>query len=142
MTDETSNRVSASNPRRMQLVVIGLAVTYVMTFLSGFLQATQFNFVNYILFALLFIGGIVLIKLTVKSEATGMTRGVLFLTGVSTTLLFISYVAYEWFRHKGYGDLEGSIEGLLYLMTLFFWILVIVSLVLIRKMGGRNSVSA
>ena len=124
------------------MVVIGLAVIYVMTFLSGFLQATQFNFVNYIFFFLLFIGGIVLISVTVKSEATGMTRGVLFLTGISTTLLFIFYVAYEWSRLKGHSDLEGSIEGLLYLTTLFFWILVIVSLVLIRKMGGRNSVSA
>ena len=141
MTDETRNRVSGSSLKKMQLVVIGLAVTYVMTFLSGFLQGTQFNFVNYIFFALLFIGGIVLIKVTGKSEATGMTWGVLFLTGVSTTLLFLFYVAYEWFRHKGYSDLEGSIEGLLYLTTLFFWILVIVSLVLIRKMAGRNSVS-
>ena len=142
MTDETRSILLGLSSLTLQKVVIGLAVTYVMTFLSGFLQATQFNFVNYIFFSLLFIGGIVLISVTVKSEATGMTRGVLFLTGISTTLLFIFYVAYEWFRLKGYSDLEGSIEGLLYLTTLVFWILVIVSLVLIRKIGGRNSVSA
>jgi hypothetical protein len=75
----------------MQKLVIGLAVIYVLTFLSGFLQGTQFNFFNYIFFFLLFIGGIVLISVTVKSEATGMTRGILFLTGISTTLLFIFY---------------------------------------------------
>jgi hypothetical protein len=142
MTDEIHNGVSDSNPRRMRLVVIGLAVTYVMTFLSGFLQATQFNFVNYIFFSLLFIGGILLISVTVKSEATGMKRVVLILTGISSTLLFIFYVAYEWFRLKGYGDLEGSVEGLLYLTTLLFWILVIASLVLIRRIEGCNSVSA
>ena len=124
----------------MQKVVIGLAVIYVLTFLSGFLQATRFNFLNHVFFSLLFIGGIVLISVTAKSEATGMTRGVLFLTGVSTTLLFIFYVAYEWSRLKGYNDLEGSMEGLLYLTTLIFWILVIMSLVLIRRIGGANSI--
>ena len=139
MTDEVHNRVSEDNPRRMKRTVIGLAVIYVMTFLSGFLQDTQFNFVNYILFSLLFIGGIVLISVTVKSDATGMTRGILFLTGISTTLLFTFYVGYEWFRLRGYTDLEGSIEGLLYLTTLVFWIGVIASLVLIRRIGGRNS---
>jgi len=123
----------------MKRTVVGLAVIYVMTFLGGFLQDTQFNFLNYIFFSLLFIGGIVLISVTVKSEATGMTRGILFLTGISTTLLFTFYVGYEWFRLRGYSDLEGSIEGLLYLTTLLFWIGVIASLVLIRRIGGRNS---
>ena len=123
----------------MQKVVIGLAVTYVMTFVSGFLQATPFNFLNYIFFVLLLIGAIVLLNLTVKSEAPGMTKGILFLTGISTTLLFIFFVAYEWSRLNGYHDLEGSIEGLLYLTTLIFWILVVASLVLIRKVGVGNS---
>ena len=124
----------------IQRVVIGLAVIYVLTFLSGFLQDTPFNFVNYILFSLLFIGGICLISVTVKSEATGLTRVIVLLTGISTTLLFIFGVAYEWFRLKGYKDLEGQIEGLLYLTTLIFWILVVVSLILIRRMGGSNSI--
>ena len=124
----------------LQKVVIGLAVIYVLTFLSGFLQDTRFNFLNYVFFSLLFVGGIVLISVTAKSEAAGMTKGVLFLTAVSTTLLFIFYVAYEWFRLNGYTDLEGSVEGLLYLITLIFWIMVIMSLVLIRRIGGAHSV--
>ena len=123
----------------MQKVVIGLAVIYVMTFVSGFLQAAPFNFLNYIFFVLLLIGAIVLLNLTVKSEAPGMTKGILFLTGISTTLLFIFFVAYEWSRLNGYHDLEGSIEGVLYLTTLIFWILVVASLVLIRKVGVGNS---
>jgi len=98
-------------------VVIGLAVVYVLTFLSGFLQETPFNFLNHLFFSLLCMGGIVLIRVTSKSETTGKTRGVLFLTGVYTILLFIFYVAYEWFRVNGNNDLEGSLEGLLYLTT-------------------------
>ena len=124
----------------MQKVVIGLAVIYVMTFLCGFLQATPYNFLNYVFFSLLFIGGILLISVTVKSEATGMTRGIVLLTGISTILLFIFGGAYEWFRLKGDHDLEASIEGFLYLLTLIFWILVVVSLVLIRRIGGGNSI--
>ena len=124
----------------LQKAVIGLAVIYVFTFLSGFLQDTRFNFVNHVFFSLLFIGGIVLMSVTAKSEAAGMTRWILFLTGVSTTLLFIFYVAYEWSRLKGHSDVEGSMEGLLYLITLIFWVLVVVSLVLLRRMGGANSV--
>ena len=139
MTDETHHKVSEDNPRRLLKIVIGLAVIYVMTFLSGFLQDTQLNFINYIFFFLLFIGGIVLIRVTVKSEATGMTKGILFLTGISTTLLFIFYIGYELLRLNGYEDFVGSIEALLYLTTLFFWILEIISLVLIRRIGDRNS---
>jgi hypothetical protein len=124
----------------MQKVVIGLAVIYVLTFLGGFLQDTPFNFFNYVFFFLLFIGGIGLIGVTVKSEATGMTKGIVSLTGISATLLFVLFVAYEWFRLKGHNDLEGSIEGLLYLTTLIFWISVVVSLALIRRIGGGNSI--
>ena len=46
------------------------------------------------------------------------------------------------FRLEGDQDLEGSIEALLYLTTLCFWIGVIGSLVLIGRIGGRNSSSA
>jgi len=136
--DETHDRLS-DNPRMLKRAVIGLAVIYVMTFLSGFLQDTQFNFLNYIFFSLLFVGGVVLTSMTVKSAVTGMTKGVLFLTGISSTLLFTFYVGYEWFRLRGNSDLQGSIEGLLYLTTLFFWIFVILSLILIWRIRSRKS---
>ena len=76
MSDETHNKVSEDNPRRLLKIVIGIAVIYVVTFLSGFLQDTQFNFFNYVFFSLLFAGGIVLIRETFKSEATAMTKGI------------------------------------------------------------------
>ena len=139
MADETRHRMSEDNPTGLRIIVAALAVVYVMTFLSGFLQDTQYNFFNYIFFSLLFIGGIGLMSETVKSEATGMTRGFLFLTGITTTLLLIFFVGYEWFRLNGYGDLEASVEVLLYGTTLLFWVGVIGSLVLIRRPKGLKS---
>ena len=146
MTDGTHRKMSEDHPRRLRRIVVGLAVIYVLTFLSGFLQATQYNLFNYIFFFLLFMGGIVLIRVTVRSKATGMTRGFLFLTGIATTLLLIFGIGYEWsggrlafFGLEGDQDLEGPIEALLYWITLSFWIGVIGSLVLIGRMGGRNS---
>ena len=133
MADETHHKMSEDNPTRLRIVVSALAVIYVMTFLSGFLQATKYNFLNYIFFFLLFIGGIGLMSVTIKSTQTGTTKGFLFLTGITTTLLLIFYVGYEWFRLKGYRDLETSMEALLYGTTLFFWIGAIGSLALIRK---------
>ena len=126
-------------PRRLLKIVIVLAVVYLLTFLSGFLQDTPFNFFSYIFFSLLLVGGIVLIKVTVKAEVSVITKGILFLIGISTTLLFIFYVSYELLRLKGYEDYAASIEALLYLITLFFWISVIISLVLINRMGRVNS---
>ena len=139
MADETHDKMNEEDLRRLKITVSALAVIYVMTFLSGFLQETQFNFFNYIFFSLLFIGGIGLMSTTVKSKATGLTRGFLFLTGISSTLLLIFFIGYEWFRLKGYPDLEGSIEAILYWTTLFFWVGVCGSLVLIRRPKDLNS---
>ena len=133
MAEATHQKVSEDNSTRLRIVVSALAVTYVMTFLSGFLQDTQYNFFNYVFFSLLFIGGIGLMNGTVKSTQTRTARGFLFLSGISTTLLLIFGIGYEWFRLKGYHDLEASIEALLYLLTLFFWVGAIGSLVLIRR---------
>ena len=139
MADETHHKMSEETLRRLKILVSALAVIYVVTFVSGFLQDTQFNFFNYLFFSLLFIGGIVLMNTTVKFKVTGKTKAFLFLTGISTTLLLISYIGYEWFRLKGHKDLEGSIEALLYWITLLFWIGVVGSLVLIRRRKGLNS---
>jgi len=133
MAEATHQKMSEDNSTRLRITVAALAVIYVMTFLSGFLQDTQYNFFNYIFFFLLFIGGIVLMSGTVNSTQTGTTKGFLFVSGISTTLLLIFGIGYEWFRLKGDHDLEASIEVLLYWLTLFFWIGAIGSLVLIRS---------
>ena len=118
MAEATHQKMSEDNSTTLRITVSALAVIYVMTFLSGFLQDTQYNFFNYIFFSLLFIGGIGLMSGTVKSRQTGTTRGFLFLSGISTTLLLIFGIGYEWFRLTGDHDLEASIEALLYLLTL------------------------
>jgi hypothetical protein len=139
MVDVTHHKMSEDNLKRLRGFVYVLAVVYLMTFLSGLLQATQFNFLNYIFFSLLFVGGFVLMNATVKSKATGMTLGFLILTGLSSISLGLFFVPYEWSRLTGLEHLEASIESLLYLITLSFWIAVIGSLVLIRRIRGLNS---
>jgi len=133
MSEIANQRTSEDNSTKLRMTVSAMAVIYVLTFLGGFLQNTQLNFVNYILFSFLLIGGIGLMSWTVSSTQTGTTKGFLFLSGISTTLMFISGIGYEWFRLKGNHDLEASIEGFLYLLTLFFWVGIIGSLVLIKS---------
>ena len=41
MTDGTHRKMSEDNPRRLRKIVIGLAVIYVTTFLSGFWSQTE-----------------------------------------------------------------------------------------------------
>ena len=135
----THHQMSDEDRTTLRHWVLALAVLYVMTFLSGFLQDTRFNFINYMIFALLGLGGLVLIRGTIEAKARGSMRGFLFLTGTSSILLLVFFLAYEWSRLGGQPDLEASIEGFLYGITLFFWIVVIGSLVLIRRMRDPHS---
>ena len=139
MADKTHHKMAEGNPGRLARIVTVLAMTYVATFLGGFLQATQLNFLNYIFFLLLSIGGIRLLSVTVKSKATGITKGFFLLTGICAIFLAIFFLGYEWSRLRGLEDLEVSIEAILYLVTLLFWIAVIGSLALIRRRKGLNS---
>jgi len=76
--------MSEDNTTRLKSIVSVLAVIYIVTFLGGFLQDTQYNFVNYIFFSLLFIAGIGLMNETVKATQTKTTKGFLFLTGTES----------------------------------------------------------
>ena len=51
MAEATHQKMSEDNSTRLRTTVSALAVTYVMTFLSSLLQATPFNFINYIFFS-------------------------------------------------------------------------------------------
>jgi len=105
----------------LRTIVAALAVICALTFVSDFLQATPYNFLSYVFFSLLCIGGIGLMSGTVKSTQSRATKGFLFLTGISAALLLIFFVGCEWFRLQGDQDLEASIEALLCFLTLFFW---------------------
>lgn len=139
MADVTQHKMSEENRRRLKQIVHVLAVLYVVTFLSGFLQDTRLNFFNYIFFSLLFLGGLVLMRVTVESKTTGTLRGSLFLTGISSILLLAFFLGYEYSRLSGDSDLEAFLEALLYGITLFFWIAVVGSLGLIRRLRTRTS---
>ncbi len=139
MADEPQHKPDDDNPGRLRRIVSALAMTSVLTFLSGFLQDTPLNFFNYIFIFLLLIGGIYLMNEILTSGVTGTTRGFLFLTGISATLLFIFYIGYEWFRLSGRKDAEASIEALLNCISLFFLVGVAGSLLLIRRLRGIDS---
>jgi hypothetical protein len=121
----------------LKRVVQLLSVFYVMTFGSGFLQDTRFNVINYLTFFLLCIGGLALIRQTVQSQVPRTLRWSLFLTGMTSTLLLIFFLGYEWSRRRGQVDLEASMESFLYGLTLLFWILVSGSLFLLRRPEAR-----
>ena len=133
MAEETHQKMSEDNSTKLRIIVSALSLIYVLTFVGGFLQDTRYNFFNYIFFSLLFAAGIGLMRETVKSMQRGTTRGFLFLSGISTTLLLIFGIGYEWSRLNGHHDREASIEALLYWPTLLFWIGGIGGLSLIRK---------
>ena len=122
-----------SNMSQIQFLLVGLAATYVMTFVCGFLQATPYNFLNHVFFFLLFVGGGVLVGLASRTMDPGLGRWSLYATSASTTLLFVCYAGYEVTRQLGYADVSARLEGFLYLLTLVFWILIIASFVLLRR---------
>ncbi|MDP6452582.1 MAG: hypothetical protein QF898_04665, partial [SAR202 cluster bacterium] len=78
-------------------------------------------------------------SVTVKSKASAITKGFLILTAISTLLLAMFYVGYEWSRLGGLEDVEASMEAILYSVSLIFLIGIIVSLVLIWRPKGLNS---
>lgn len=129
--------MNEANRTSLKRFVQLLSVFYVMTFVSGFLQNTQFNIFNYLSFLLLCVGGIALIRQTIESPVTQTLRWSLFLTGTTSILLLIFFLGYEWSKLRDQVDLEASMESFLYGLTLVFWILVSGSLVLLRRPEAR-----
>ncbi|MEM7364106.1 MAG: hypothetical protein AAF525_08770 [Pseudomonadota bacterium] len=118
---------------RLQWILSGLALTYVLTFLCGFLQATSFNFLNFIAWFVLFAGGVYLLTTALHHSVSGAALAAVILTSLSTLLLFSFYLIYEVSRQWGYVDVSNLFEGFLYLLTLLFWVALIVSVVLVRR---------
>ena len=131
MTEEIRNS-SGDKLKRPRLWVTALAAIYVATFASGFLQDTPWNPVNYVFFSALGLVGLGLLVGTLGSTQTVTTKGFLVVTGTSAVSLLAFYIGYEWFRLQGNQPLAASLEGLLYWLTLLFWIGAVGSLCLIR----------
>ena len=120
---------------RLQWILGGLALTYVVTFLCGFLQATSLNFLNHIAWFGLFAGGVYLLVTALNQSVSGAPLAMVILTSLSTLLLFSFYLIYETSRQWGYMDVSNTFEGLLYLITLLFWVTVVGSAVLPRRVS-------
>ncbi len=99
--------MSTANSTSLRRTLTALALIGVLAFLSGFLQHRH-----------------------------RWQRGGLLLTGVSTTLLFMAYVGYEWFRLNGDHQTASSIEGFMYLLVLSFGVGTMGSLGTVR---GANA---
>ena len=132
----------------LKTIIYVLAVLFILIWLSSFVPI-GFEFVSYILMFLLFIGGVALIVLTFKSNATGKLRGFLLFTGFSATILIVSIVI-GIFEFKGYYRFYEIFKDLLLTEIDLFVVTVLVfaglfligaigSIVLFRKKGGRHS---
>ena len=135
--------MSEKNLGRVKRTVYTLIVLSVITFLSGFLKYTRFEFVGYILFFLLFIGGVKLIVMTSKTKATGkISRGFLLLTGVSTILFMLLMVIGLLISMQSgihFRDSLELLEGLFYLNSLLFLIGAIGSTVMLWGQNEKKS---
>jgi len=111
--------------KNLKSMVYGLIALFVIAFLAGFLQDTEFEFVIYILYFILSAVGIKLIILTLKSRATVVLRGFLLLTGFTSTIYFLFFVFAVLRNFKssiGITESMESVEGILYLTSLLFFI--------------------
>lgn len=115
-----------NNLRSIKRTVYILIPLSVLTFLGGFLKYTRFEFVGYILFVLLFIGGLRLIVMTIETKVAGkISRGFLLLTGAATTLFMVMMVIGLFITLQSgihFRDSLELLEGLFYLNSLLFLI--------------------
>jgi len=120
----------------LKKTVYTLLVLFIITFFTGFLQSTTYEFVIYIFYFILLAGGIKLIILTLKSNVSVMSKIFLLLTGFALTIYFIFFI-YAFTNNILFGsdltEIMESLEDILYLVSLLFFIGVIGSLVMLRK---------
>ncbi len=118
------------------MYVLGLVLVGVLTFLAGFLQATAYNFLNYIAYLVFFAGGWVLLARTRRSNQNRLARVFVLAITAATTLIATLYAGYEWFRLSGNAQLAAQIEGIVYLLILVFIVGVLGALLSIRRPGA------
>jgi len=116
-------------------VVYSLVALFVVAFLTGFLQDTEFEFVIYVSYFILLAVGVKLIIMTLKSKATVVLKGFLLLLGFSTTVYFLFFV-FAVLKNILYGiDITETMElteDILYLVSLLLLIGVTGSIVLFK----------
>lgn len=133
---KTSISASRGRDSRLRLYLLVLASIGILTFLAGFLQATEYNFLNYLAYAVLVAGGGWLMVETHRSNQGPLARTFLFATAVATTLIGVFYTGYEWFRLGGDAGFAGQAEGILYWLSLLFAIGIVGAALSIRRSAG------
>jgi Mn2+/Fe2+ NRAMP family transporter len=128
--------MSEQNQRRLKKTVFILIVLFIVAFFAGFLQDTQFEFVIYLFYLVLFIGGFKLISMTLKSKVTVMSKVFLLLTGFALTIYFLFFV-FAFTNNILFGsdltEIMESLEDILYLDSLLLFIGVIGSIIMLRR---------
>ncbi|NNC49822.1 MAG: hypothetical protein HKO01_04740 [Flaviramulus sp.] len=133
MTTTTSQDPKVLPVKRIVYMLLLLSV---ITFLTGFLQDTQFGFVIYIFYFILFIVGVKLIFKTLKLKVTGVLKLFFLLTGISSTLYFLFFVIAvirSIISRTAIIYILSELEGIFYLASLAFIIGALGSLLLIKR---------
>ncbi len=125
--------------KSLKNMVYGLVVLLFMAFWAGFLQDTKFAFVIYVLFFIVFVVGVKLTAMTLKSKAIPVLKALLLLTGFSSTIYFLCVViavVSGLLFDSGITELMELQEDTLYLVSLLFVVGAIGSLVMLRLRPG------
>ena len=113
------NKIKSSWMKRKVYTLIVLSI---ITFFTGFLQDTTFEFVIYMFYFLLFAGGDKLIILTLKSNVARTSKLFLLLMGFTLTIYFLFFI-FAFTNNIVFGsdltEIMESLEDMLYLNSLF-----------------------
>ena len=124
-----------TSTKNFKSIMYGVVALFVVTFLTGFLQSTKYEFVIYLFYLILFVVGVKLIIVTLKSKVTWVLKAFLFLVGFSLMpyfLFFIIAVINNLLLGSGITEVMELVEDALYLVSLLLVIGVIGSLVLCK----------
>ena len=124
------------DPMLFKQSVYLLLLFSIFAFLAGFLQNTDFGFVIYVLYFVLFTGGIRLIWITLLSGLRGILRVLLLLTGFTSILYFLLFTfacIRSTFVKLSLIEILTDLEGIFYLVSLVFLMSAAGSLVMLRR---------
>lgn len=117
-----------------------LILLCVITFLTGFLQDTEFGFITYIFYFILLLVGVKLIFMTLKSETSRVLKAFLLVMGFSSALFFLWFliaIVISSLNDDSLIEVLEELEGLFYLVSLAFLIGSMGSLVLFKMVNDR-----
>jgi len=131
-----------NNILKLKVTVYLMIVLGIITFLSGFLKYTPFEHVTILLLFFLSIGGGKLLYGSRNTGINAITKFFLILTGLSTLgfmCLIVVAVYKTLFIGLTLSDNIELLEGMFYLISLFFSIGILGCIIALNIRGGRKS---